>query len=86
MQIDVRVRALEDAVLIPLGFAGSKHVPGRLQCGHVARFGARVRHGENDVDTRLGGEPRHGCRADVLDLQCGIAQGTTYPRGLALEQ
>ena len=37
----------------------------------VGRFVAELRHRDEHVDDRLGGESRHRCRADVLNPQSG---------------
>ncbi len=66
MEIHIRVRPFEHSVLEPLGLPDAKHVAGRLEVGHVRRLVGGILDLEHDVDDRLGGEGRHGCRARVL--------------------
>lgn len=86
VQVDVGIRALEQAVLEPSGLADPQPVPGPFQSGQIRRLVGRVRHDQQDVDDWLGGEPRHRGRADVLDAQGRLAQGGLDPAGLESEQ
>ncbi len=84
MEVDVRVRTLEQPVLAPVGLADREHVAGRLEVGHVRRLVGRVWHLEHDVDDRLCREARDGRRSRVLEPDDPVAECGADARLLAL--
>src|SRR5438132_4614497 len=86
MEVDVSVRPLEHAVLVPVRLSDAQHIAGSLQGRDVGRLVCRVRYHEQHVDSRFGSEPWHRGRADVFDQQDPVAERTLHPLGLALEE
>jgi hypothetical protein len=83
VDVDVRIRALEQPVLVPVRLADGQPIAGRGQRRHVRLLVGRVRHGEVDVDDRLGGQTRHRGRPDVLDRDHSFAEQFANPARLA---
>jgi hypothetical protein len=67
VQVDFRVQAFEHPMLEPIGLADTKCVAGGLKRRRVCTFIRRVSQNQDNIDHWLGGEPRHGCGAGVLD-------------------
>ena len=84
MDVHVRVRALEQPVLVPVRLADAQHVAGSLQRWDVSPLVACVGDNEDDVDERLRGEAGYGRGARVLDPQRRRAEGASDPLRLAL--
>ena len=74
VQVDVRVRAFEDAMLVPLRLADHDAVAGRLQVRHVRGLVARVGHLENDVDDRFRVKAGYRRRPNVVDAYGGLTE------------
>jgi hypothetical protein len=53
MEIDIRVRSLQQPVLVPVRLSNPQHIPMRLQCRHVVRFQRGVGHDQENIDDRL---------------------------------
>jgi hypothetical protein len=81
------VSALEQAMLKPpVWLADPQQVAGRLHRRDVRGLVRGVRHDEQDVDDRFGGEARHRGGPGVLDEQGTLAERPADPVGLALEE
>ncbi len=66
VEVDVRIRAAEEAMLVPVGFSDAEHIAGGLERRHVRRLVARIGDGEDDVDPaawRRAAAPRSSRRA-----------------------
>lgn len=74
MQVDYSIWTIEHAVLMPVGFPNTKHIPGALQCGNVCIFVGRIRNDEEYVDDRFGCQTGNRCRSGVLKLQSEIPE------------
>jgi hypothetical protein len=85
-RVDVRVRALEHAVLEPLRLADAQDVARRFEGRDVRLLVGRVGDDEDDVDDRLRGDARHRGRADVLDPQRAAAERPPDSCSFPLEQ
>ncbi len=85
VEIDVRVRTLEDPVLEPLRLADHEDVARPLEVGQVRRLVRRVGDLEHHVDDRLGGQRRHRRRACVLQSHDPGAEHVADAHRLALE-
>ena len=76
---EVRRPPLEEPVLVPVRLAYVERVAGCLERRCVAVLVRGVRHGQQEVEQGLGGEPRHRRRADVLDLDVETGERGTDP-------
>jgi hypothetical protein len=86
VDVHVRVGALEQAMLVPVGLADAEDIARGFEVGDVRALVGRVGNDEHDVDQRLGRKPRHRSRSDVLDANQLVAQGSADPCRFALVQ
>src|SRR5947209_11488349 len=86
MEVNVRVRPFEDAVLVPVRFSDAQHIASTLQGRDVARLVCRVRYHEQYVDSRLGGQLWHRGRANVFNQQDPVAERGLDALDLAIEE
>src|SRR4029077_3163870 len=86
MEVHCRVRAAEEPVLEPIGFADSQGVAATLQLGTIAVFVCRIRHDEENVDHWFRSKAGDRCRTDVLDSKRAIAERLANPGSLARER
>ena len=74
MQVHGRLLSAQQPVLVPVGLPDPEDVPDRLELRHVRALVGRVGDDEVDVDPRFRSETGDGRRADVIQLQNGVAE------------
>src|SRR5262245_61064286 len=74
VEVDVRVGALEQAVLEPVRLADREHIPGGLETGEIRVLVRRVGNLEDHVDDRLRRQAGNRRRAHVLDADDPVAE------------
>ena len=79
VEVDVGVRALEQAVLVPVGFADREPVARRDHVRDICVLVAAVGHGEDDVDHGLRRQTRDGRGAGVLQLVDAVTERGADP-------
>jgi len=86
MQVDVGVRAVEHAVLVPVRLPDGRPIADRLQGGRYAGSSTESAYHQDDVGDRLRRQTGHRRGADVLDPRRPVAERGLDPVGFALEQ
>src|SRR5437764_12714865 len=86
MEVDVRVRSLEHAVLVPVRLSDAQHIADSFQGRNVGRLVCRVGNHEHYVYSRFGSKSRYRRRADVFDQQDPVTERGLDPPGLTLEE
>src|SRR5258708_26046826 len=86
MEVDIRVRPIEHAVLVPVRLSDAQHIGGSLHGRNVSRLVCRVRYHKQHVDSRFGSKPWHRGRANVFDQHDPVAERSLDSLGLALEE
>lgn len=84
VQVDRLIR-LTDAQAAMLRLPNSQVVAGGFEIRQIGGLVVRVVDADDDVDDRLGGEPRDRCRADLLDQTCPVTENAAELDGPCFE-